>query len=127
MTTSSLRAALRSRLTRAMHERDRAAASALRAAIATLENAEAVATSGAPGPTTSRHVAGAAVGLGAAEAERRVLSDADERALLDEEIARLGEAESAFAEAGATTRAAEAGAAARLLEHVVAGVLGASG
>jgi len=59
----------------------------VRTALSALENAEAV-------PTTARAgaIEQAPVGVGAAEAARRVLSDADELALLDEEIASLHEA-----------------------------------
>jgi hypothetical protein len=126
MTTSILRAALRSRLTVALRERDRAAAATLRAAIGALENAEAVPTSGELAPTTSSHVAGAAVGLGAAEAERWVLGEADERAVVADEIAALRAAEGDYARAGAADRAAAARLAADLLEDVLATVPPAS-
>ena len=60
--------------------------STLRTALSALENAEAVPTSRAGA------IEQAPVGAGAAEAARRVLSDADELALLDEEIVSLQEA-----------------------------------
>ncbi len=120
MTTSPLRSALRSRLTVALRERDRAGAATLRSAIAALENAEAVPTTDDLAPTTSSHVAGAAVGLGAAEAERRVLTDADEKAIVSDEIGALRAAAGEYARAGAAERAAEARASAQLLDEVVA-------
>ena len=122
MTASTLRAALRSRLTLALRERDRSAAATLRAAIATLENAEAVPAPGSASSTTSSHVAGAAIGVGAAEAERRVLGDAEERDLVGAEIEQLTEAEQAFARAGAHDRAEAASSGARLLGEVLGSV-----
>jgi uncharacterized protein YqeY len=121
MTTSTLRSALRSRLTVALRERDRAGCATLRSAIGALENAEAVPTTGDLAPTTSSHVAGAAVGLGAAEAERRVLTDADERAIIASETEALRAAADEYTRAGAADRADEARAAAQLLEDVLAG------
>jgi len=126
MSTSALRLALRDRLTTAMRERDRAAASALRTTLAALENAEAVpvpdaaqrrsATSG------SEHVAGAAIGVGAAEADRRELGEDDERAIVAAEVASLREAAGHRRDAGDASGAEAAVAAARLLEDVVASV-----
>src|SRR4051812_46902607 len=90
---------LRRALPAAMRSRDTIAVSALRSAIAALDNAEAVAvetlakTSAA---TPSQHVAGAAVGVGAAEVARRELSPADVVAVLEREIAeRLDAADQA--------------------------------
>ncbi|GAB3068190.1 hypothetical protein GCM10027053_35450 [Intrasporangium mesophilum] len=121
MATSTLRSALRSRLTVALRGRDRAGAATLRSAIGALENAEAVPTSGDLASTTSSHVAGAALGLGAAEAERRVLTDADERAVVADEIEALRAAADEYTRVGAADRAAEARAAAQLLDDVLAG------
>lgn len=118
---STLRTALRSRLTVALRERDRAGAATMRSAIGALENAEAVPTTGDLASTTSSHVAGAAVGLGAAEAERRLLTDADERAIVGDEIDALRAAADEYTRAGAADRAAEARAAAQLLDDVLAG------
>jgi uncharacterized protein YqeY len=120
MTTSTLRTALRSRLTVALRERDRGAAATLRAAIAALENAEAVPSPGGLAPTASSHVAGAAVGLGAGEAERRLLTDDDELAIVAEEIAGFRAAEREYAAAGASDRATASRDAAQLLDDVVA-------
>ena len=77
---AGLRAALRSR--------DMVAAAALRSALAAIANAEAVATdSPAVAPASSEHVAGAVAGLGAGEAKRRVLTDAEVGQIVDAEIA----------------------------------------
>ena len=70
--------------------------------LAALENAEAVPTAASAGAIEQ-----APVGAGAAEAARRVLSDADELTLLDEEIASLHEAGRAFS-SSAPDRAAAA-------------------
>ena len=85
MTTDSpLRTGLRAALLQARRARDAETVSTLRTALAALENAEAVPTAARAGAMEQ-----APVGVGAAEAARRVLSDADELALLDEEIASL--------------------------------------
>lgn len=126
MTSSRLRATLRSRLTVALRERDRAAAATLRSAIAALDNAEAVPTGDGRGPVTSAHVAGAAIGVGAAEADRLLLTDGDEREIVGDEIRGLIEAERLYAVAGEAVRASEAGRAAALLDDVLAGLDGTS-
>jgi len=88
MTTDSpLRTRLRAALLEARKARDAETVSTLRTALSALENAEAVPTAARAGAIEQ-----APVGAGAAEAERRVLSDADELALLDEGIASLHEA-----------------------------------
>ncbi|MBK1786388.1 GatB/YqeY domain-containing protein [Prauserella cavernicola] len=92
-----MRATLREALTAAIKARDRVAVAALRSALAAIDNAEAVpsaATGAAEGITSTEHVAGAAAGLGAAEAQRRTLTDADVRAIVEQEVTeRLSSAE----------------------------------
>jgi hypothetical protein len=122
--TSMLRTCLRSRLTLAMRQRDREATAVLRSAIAAIENAEAVpvpATQAPPGTssTTSARVSGSALGIGATEAERRVLDAATERAVVRAEVASLCEAEQAYAAAGDSSRAQSASAGAALLHAVL--------
>jgi uncharacterized protein len=64
------------------------AAAALRSALGAIANAEAVPVDrSATEPTTSQHVAGAAAGLGAAEARRRGLTGAEVDQIVDAEIA----------------------------------------
>ena len=78
---------LRVDLTAAMKARDAVAVSALRSAIAAIGNAEAVEI--APDTTSAtggRHVAGSVPGLGAGEAPRRVLSEADMAAIIREQV-----------------------------------------
>jgi uncharacterized protein YqeY len=110
MTTDSpLRNRLRAALLDARRARDAETVSTLRTALAALENAEAVPTESVAGALED-----APVGVGAAEAERRVLSEADELAVLDAEIAALHEAGRAYA-CSVPERAAAAREAARRL------------
>ncbi|HEX6055586.1 MAG TPA: hypothetical protein VFY98_07230 [Intrasporangium sp.] len=124
MTSSPVRLALRQRLTKALRERDKPTAAAIRSAVAALENAEAVPTSQHPVTATSTHVAGAAIGVGAAEAERLALDEATESAILRAEVDSLIEAAREYESLGRGERAAEARAAADELSTVVHSVLG---
>lgn len=83
-----MRATLRADLTTALKARDPVAVAALRSALAAIENAEAVPLDrgAGGGPVGNEHVAGAALGVGAAEAERRHLTDADLRAIVEREV-----------------------------------------
>ena len=82
-----LRPRLRSSLREALRSRDVPAASALRSALAAIDNPEAIPVSRTrTTATTSEHFAGAAAGLGAAEAERRALTDAQVCEIVDAEI-----------------------------------------
>ena len=104
---SMLRSLLHADLVAAMKARQREAITALRTAIAAIDNAEAVTAPDQPGSAMSEHVAGAGVGVGSTEAARRVLSVADLRAILQEQIAeRLEEADryDIYGEAGAAER-----------------------
>jgi uncharacterized protein YqeY len=87
MSTSDLQGALRIALTQALSSRDLVAASALRSALSAIANAEAI----APAETASKrpnseHFAGAMAGLGAAEAARRELTEADIAAIVSAEV-----------------------------------------
>lgn len=79
---------LTSALRQAMRERDAAVISAIRSALAAIHNAEAVAAP-TPASSTSEHVAGAVVGVGAAEAQRAELDEAGRRALVTREADEL--------------------------------------
>ena len=92
----ALRSALRADLVTAMKARQAEAVSALRTALAALDNAEAVAPPTSPPGmvVTSEHFAGSAAGLGATEAVRRVLSLDDMYDILRAQVAeRDSEAE----------------------------------
>jgi uncharacterized protein YqeY len=80
-----LRAAMRADLAAAMKARNCQAVSALRTAIAAIDNAESVDQTAETTPSNA-HIASAATGLGAAEAARRALSPADVRAILQAQI-----------------------------------------
>lgn len=80
-----LRATMRADLSVAMKSRNSQAVGALRTAIAAIDNAESVDTT-ADTATNSAHVAGAAMGLGAAEAPRRTLSPTEVRTILQGQI-----------------------------------------
>jgi hypothetical protein len=82
----ALRAALRRHLASAMKARELDAVSALRTAIAAIDNAEAVPAPEQDPATTSGHIAGARAGIGAAEAARRDLSGGQQRAILRDQI-----------------------------------------
>ena len=116
-TSAPIRQALRDALPGAMKTRDTPSRNAIRSALAAIENAEAVPVDGAAGvDATSEHIAGAAVGVGAAEAERREL---DEEQALEIVSAERDERLSAAAElraAGRGDRAADLEAEAAALD-----------
>lgn len=76
-----IRKALRAALPGVMKSGDTLSRDAIRATLAAIENAEAIEVAG-PSGTTSPFVAGAAIGVGAAEAQRRQLSDDEVRAIV---------------------------------------------
>jgi hypothetical protein len=105
-----------------MLARDRHAAAVMRTVIAALENAEAVSASANATPIAmSEHVAGAAAGLGAGEAPRRVLTPEEERALVEREVADLRSTSATLAAAGRHDRSAELLHAAHTLEGILEG------
>lgn len=104
-TDSPLRQRLRILLLDARRSRDAAALPVIRSALAALENAEAVPTTAVAGA-----IEGSPVGVGAAEAKRRTLTEAEEQAILATEIEALAEAESMYAaRSPERARAARAG------------------
>jgi hypothetical protein len=81
---------MRTHLRRALVTTARATAAitALRSALAAIDNAESVPAEHLPTSVAgNEHVAGAAVGLGAAEVERRHLTEADVRSIVEKEAA----------------------------------------
>jgi uncharacterized protein YqeY len=118
-----LQARLRLALSAALRARHMTAVAALRSALSAIGNAEAAPvppSGGAAGPaaaatrtadggaagTSSPHVAGAAAGLGAAEAERRRLSPAQVAAIVQAEIDKRLAAAAQYQTAGHADRAA---------------------
>lgn len=84
----AMRAMLRADLVTAMKSRRTEAVSALRTAIAAIDNAQAVEAPDTPAQTqvTSEHVAGARAGVGSTEAARRALSAGEAIALLQAQV-----------------------------------------
>lgn len=103
--TTALRDELRARLTAARRERDRVLTAALRSVLSALENAEAVPAGEGATPSGSAHVAGARSGVGAAEASRRTLTPAEERAVVRQEVEEMRAAATTYAGSGATEQA----------------------
>ncbi len=95
-----LRALLRRDLTAAMKARQTDVVSALRTALAAIDNAEAIEVPRGDVMTTSGPVAGAQAGVGSTEAARRVLTIEDVHALLREQIAERVSAADQYAAHG---------------------------
>jgi uncharacterized protein YqeY len=95
-----LSARLRAALTTAMKARDRAAVTALRAALAAIDNAGAVAPTGEAAALSEGPIAGAVHGLGAAEATRRALTDDGIAALAWAEVTEREDAATGYEQAG---------------------------
>lgn len=101
----SLRERLRAALPAAMKARDAVAVAALRSALAAIDNAEAVGAAPAPPGAGSADVAGAVLGVGAAEAERRSLTEAQVEELVRAEVADRQAAARQYEHAGHRQRA----------------------
>ena len=89
-----------------MKSKDRDATAALRSAIAAIDNAEAVPVDPSKVATTNEHVAGASVGLGSADVERRQLTADQIRALLEAEVNERAVAADQYAQLGRDDHAA---------------------
>jgi hypothetical protein len=108
MSSEDLRRPLRQQLSRAVRERDRIAVGALRDAIAALDNAEAVEPDvDAVPPPSSEYVAGGVVGLGAAEAQRRMLDTESQRAIVRADVEARLAAAATYQQHGQAARASE--------------------
>jgi uncharacterized protein len=116
--------ALRSELAAAMRRRDTLAVSALRTALGALGNAEAVPAPASTPTTSSEHVAGAHVGLGATEAPRRELSDDEAWCIVRAEVDERVEAAAALEILGRAGQAASLHAEADTLLDVLRRTLG---
>lgn len=85
---SLVRQRLQLALREALKTRDTVAVSALRSALAAIDNAGAAPARPVPAAgASSAHVAGATVGIGAGEAERRRLTEADIEEIVRAEVA----------------------------------------
>jgi uncharacterized protein len=99
------RARLREALLSARKDRDAARVSALRSALSAIDNAETPDNARVDAPSSGT-IAGGVVGLGAAEATRRELSDAQIRELVHAEIDERLTAARDFTAGGHPERAA---------------------
>ncbi|HEV2635738.1 MAG TPA: hypothetical protein VGX23_11365 [Actinocrinis sp.] len=100
----SLRDRLRAAVPVAMKARDRRTVSALRSALAAIENAEAVDVGDGP---RAGAIEASAVGVGSTEAPRRALSEAEIAAIVQVEIAERRSAAAGYEAAGHADRAAD--------------------
>ena len=91
---------LRQALRDAMRARDSVAVSALRSALAALDNAGAVPPGPAPAAASGPHFAGAAAGLGAGEVPRRGLAAGEAEQIVRAEIAEREAAAAGYEGAG---------------------------
>lgn len=115
-----MRTNLRAELTAALKARDRAAIAALRSALAAIENAEAVPVDAPPAGTSgNEHVAGASLGVGAAEAERRLLTEEQVREIVAAEVRERTEAAAEYQRLGQPETAARLQAEAAVLSRVL--------
>ena len=116
--------AIRDRLHRvlrdAMRARDSVAVSALRSALAALDNAGAVPAGQGPAAESGPHFAGAVAGLGAGEVPRRGLAAGEADRIVRAEIAEREAAAAGYEEAGHGEQASrlrqEAGVLASILD-----------
>jgi uncharacterized protein YqeY len=96
-----MRDRLREDLAAAMKARDRVAVTVLRTTLAAIDNAEAVDVSPTEPPRAdSPHVAGASAGVGSSDVARRMLSDADIRAIIRKEAAERCQAAAEYEKLG---------------------------
>jgi uncharacterized protein len=98
---SEIRQRLQLALREALRARDTIPTSALRSALAAIDNATSVPAAPTPAAGSSGpYVAGAAVGLGAGEAERRALTEADIEEIVRAEVAERRAAARDYDQAG---------------------------
>lgn len=96
-----LRTRLRTGLREAMRARDAATVAVLRSVLGTIDNAEAVTVTDRPKASAhGEYVANAAIGVGATEAERRELGEADVVAILRHEVDERRRAAQEYVAAG---------------------------
>lgn len=108
---------LRAALSTAIRGRDRTAVSALRSTIAAIENAEAVEVP--PRPEGDAQFAGSATGVGAGEAQRRVLTTEQVARIVRAEIEERQGAAAEFTRLGREDRAAQLRAEAAVIQQVL--------
>jgi uncharacterized protein len=112
-----LQAALRA----ALKQRDTAAISALRSALAAIGNSETLPIAATQSGGGDQYLAGSVAGLGAAEAPRRVLTDVKIADIVSTEISERRAAAAGYEQAGHTDRADRLRREADALAAVVSG------
>jgi uncharacterized protein len=118
----AVRRRLEQALRAALSTRDKVAASALRSALAAIDNAGSVPPAPAPVRRVgSEHVAGAVAGLGAGETERRRLSETEVAEIVRVEVAERRAAARDYEQGGHADRSARLRREASVLESVIAG------
>ncbi|HVV08941.1 GatB/YqeY domain-containing protein [Amycolatopsis sp.] len=119
--STPIREELRNALKAALKNRERAAIGALRSALAAIDNAEAV-PAGQRVDTTigNEHVAGAALGVGAADAARRNLTEAEVRSIVTNEAGERTDAAAEYERLGRGERAEQLRAEAAVLQRFLA-------
>lgn len=118
-----MRTTMRADLTAAVKARAKAAIAALRSALAAIENAEAVPVDESTKSTTgtSQVVGATAFGDGAAEAERRELTDAEVAAIVANEVTERTTAADEYARLGRDDQATRLRAEADVLSRYLKG------
>ena len=114
-----IRTRLRRALGVALKAREAGAVSALRSAMSAIGNAEAVDPSARPAGTGSAHFAGTVAGVGAGEARRRLLTEADADAIVRQEAAEREAAAGEYERGGRAAEAASLREGARALMAVL--------
>jgi uncharacterized protein YqeY len=116
--STPLRERMTSALTASMKARDRVAVAALRSALARVANAEAVPVDSVP---RAGAVEAAAVGIGAADAARRELTEADVRRVVEAEVTEHEDAAAHLIAIGRDDDAARVTGEAEVLRALLAG------
>jgi uncharacterized protein len=112
---------LRAALTPAMKSRDTAAVTAIRTALAAIDNAGSVVVAGDGPVLADGPIAGAVSGLGAGEVSRRELTADEMAAIVMVEVTEREDAAAGYERSGAADRAAQLRAEAAVLRAVIAG------
>ena len=120
----AIRDRLHQALRDAMRARDSIAASALRSALAALDNTGAVPRNPAPAAASGPHFAGAAAGLGAGEVPRRGLAAGEAEQIVRAEIAEREAAAAGYEGAGHGEQAHRLRQEARILASALGGARG---
>jgi uncharacterized protein len=118
---SSVPDRLQAALRLALKQRDTAAISALRSALAAIGNAQALPAPASQRGGSGQYVAGSVAGLGAAEASRRVLTEAEIADIVSTEIAERRAAAARYEQSGHADRADRLRSEADALAAVVSG------